>query len=135
MANEDLHEVVDIEKIEPKSVHIEEKGGGASADEGSGSRKTYTVTYSLPIPVSKTWQDMFQMPDPRSGVVHQVHFTFSEDGTEVYAALGNEPAPELMIVLRKYAERANARWKPYREKALAIRPEEERILKKLKESM
>jgi hypothetical protein len=134
MANEEFHEVVDVEKIEPKSVHIEEAGGGAFADAGLGPQKRYTVTYSLPIAVSQTWQKMFQMPDPRSGVVHQVQFVFSEDGREVRATLENEPAPELLIVLKKYAERANDRWLSYREKAVANRPEEERILKKLKES-
>jgi len=131
MANEDLHEVVDIEKIEPKSVRIREEGGGGFEGE---SRKAYIVTYSLPIAVSKTWQEMFQRPDPRSGVVHQVQFTFSDDGREVHAKLANEPAPELLVVLQKYAERANARWAPYRKNAVANRSEEERILNKLKES-
>ena len=56
MADEDLHEVVDVEKIEPVSVHIEERGSGALADAGLEPRKRYTVTYSLPIAVSPAWQ-------------------------------------------------------------------------------
>ena len=134
MATEELHDVVDIEKIEPKSVNIKVNWDEDSSRQQPGSKKTYTVTYSLPISVSSDWQAMFQKPDPRSGVVHQVYFTFSEDGEEVTATLQTEPAPDLILVLKKYTERANERWRTYREKILANRDEEERILKLLKEA-
>ena len=98
MTSEDLHDIVDIDKIEPKSVRIEEKWSEESAAEQPGSRKTYTVTYGLPIPVSETWQYMFQRPGPMSGVVHRVDFEFSEDGTEVSTVVEREPGPELLII-------------------------------------
>jgi hypothetical protein len=106
-----------------------------SSGEQPGSKKTYAVTYTLPISVSSVWQEMFQKPDPRSGVVHQVFFTFSEDGEKVTATLQTEPAPDLILVLKNYVKRANERWKNYREKVLANRPEEERILNLMKEAV
>lgn len=132
MAQEELHGVVDVEKIEPKSVRIVEERDKATPD----SPKKYKVVYSLPIAVSHTWQAMFQKPDPiRSGAVHQLSFTFSDDGKEVEAALSSEPSSELLLVLKSYAKRANDLWAPYREKALKNRPEEEKILKTLKKTL
>jgi len=133
MTSEELHDIVDIDKIEPKSVRIEEKWSEESAAEQPGSRKTYTVTYSLPIPVSETWQYMFQRPGPMSGVVHRVDFEFSEDGTEVSTVVEREPGPELLRALKQYVKRANERWQGHKE-AIAHEPsEEEKILRKLKE--
>jgi len=129
MAEEELHDIVDIDKVEPKSVHIRDNW----EDDFSQGKKKYTITYSLPIKVSKTWQYMFQRPDPRSGVVHQISFTFSEDGKEVSTTLDNEPAPELLLVLKSYVDRANRRWQAYKEGAVENISEEERLLRKLKE--
>lgn len=132
MANEKLHDIVDPEQIEPKSVDITDSWEEAEARGKDTPIKFYTITYSLPIKVSKTWQYMFQRPDEMSGVVHQVHFEFSEDGTEVYATLESEPSPELILVLKRYALRANKRWLEHM-KAAEDRPsEEEKILRKLK---
>ena len=134
MAHEDLHDVVDVDRIEPKAVHIVEKWDEAATAQADSS-KEYKVIYSLPIAVSQMWQAMFQKPDPmRSGFVHQVVFAFSEDEREVEATLRSEPSPELLLVLKNYAKRANDRWVPYKEKVLANRAEEERILNKLKGS-
>jgi len=130
MAREDIHDSVDVEKIEPKRVHIREIPDEA----GAGTRKSYTVIYSLPMKVSKTWQDMFQWPDPTSGVVHQLRFEFSEDATEISITLKNEPPPEMILVLRRYAERANKWWELYREAMIKHPEDEKRILKKLRES-
>lgn len=132
MANEKLHDIVDPEQIEPKSVDITDSWEEAEARGKDTPIKFYTITYSLPIKVSKTWQYMFQKPDEMSGVVHQVHFEFSEDGAEVYATLESEPSPELILVLKRYALRANKRWLEHM-KAAEDRPsEEEKILRKLK---
>ena len=136
MAHEELHEVVDIDKIEPKSVRIVEKWAeptdGPETDSAKKPGKKFEVVYTLPIAVSRTWQAMFQKPDPtRSGVVHQVEFSFSGDGREVEATLRGEPSPELLFVLKSYAKRANDRWGPYKERVLNNRSEEERILKAL----
>lgn len=114
MAKEELHDVVDIGKIEPVSVRINERWDTGPGSVRTGPPKTYTVTYRLPIAVSEEWQYMFQKPDPMSGVVHQVAFDFSKDGTEVNATLDNEPAPELLLVLKEYAKRANRRWEEHR---------------------
>ena len=134
MAHEDLHDVVDISKIEPKAAHIVEQWDEAAAVRGD-SPKQYKVIYALPIAVSKTWQAMFQKPDPtRSGAFHQISFEFSENGQVVEATLSGEPSPELLLVLKDYAKRANKRWTPYKEKILANRAEEQRILELLKES-
>ena len=132
MAGGELHDIVDIEKVVVKSVNIREKLEDESLWGRSAPDKAYVVTYSLPIAVSKEWQYMFQRPDPRSGVVHTVSFAFSDDGKEISATLESEPAPELLLVLKKYAERANTRWQEYRETALQNVSEEERILKRLK---
>ena len=129
MGEEEFHDIVDIEEVEPKSVHIRNNW----EDESSLGKKKYTITYSLPIKVSKTWQYMFQRPDPRSGVVHQISFTFSEDGKEVSTTLDNEPAPELLLVLKNYVDRANRRWRVYKEAAVEDVSDEERLLRKLKE--
>jgi hypothetical protein len=77
---------------------------------------------------------MFQKPDMMSGVVHQVNFEFSEDGTEVSATLESEPAPELLLVLKKYAERANKRWETHKKSMVENLSKEESILKRLKDS-
>ena len=132
MAEEELHDIVDIEEVEPKSVHIRNNWEDESSPGSSASGRRYTITYSLPIKVSKTWQYMFQRPDPRSGVVHQISFTFSEDGKEVSTTLDNEPAPELLLVLKNYVDRANRRWQAYKEGAVESVSEEERLLRKLK---
>ncbi len=113
MANEKLHDIVDPEQIEPKSVDITDSWEEAEARGKDTPVKFYTITYSLPIKVSKTWQYMFQRPDEMSGVVHQVNFEFSEDGRHVHTTLESEPSTELIIVLRKYAERANKRWEEH----------------------
>lgn len=140
MAREELHDVVDIDKIELKSVRIVEKWDEPAEEPETDSPtkrpgKKFEVTYTLPIAVSRTWQAMFQKPDPtRSGVVHQVEFSFSDDGKEVEAALRGGPSPELLFVLKSYAKRANERWGPYKERVLKNRSEEERILKALKEA-
>jgi hypothetical protein len=134
MSHEELHGSVDIEKIEPVSVRIDEDWEGVARGRPGGSSRTYTVTYSLPIKVCKTWQYMFHVPDEMSGVVHQVDFSFSEDGTEVIAVLPNEPAPELVLVLKRYVERANRRWEHAREILNKNFSEEEEILKKLRQS-
>lgn len=132
MAGEDYHDVVDLDRIEPESVDITDSWEEAEARGAVNPVRFYTVTYTLPIKVSKTWQYMFQRPDEMSGVVHQVSFEFSEDGGEVFATLESEPAPELILVLKRYAERANKRWVEFR-KAVAEKPsDEERILRKLK---
>lgn len=132
MANEELHDIVDIEKIEPVSVHISDSWEEAEARGQTTPVRFYTITYSLPIEVSKTWQYMFQKPDEMSGVVHQVAFEFSEDGDEVYCTLESEPSPELILVLKRYALRANKRWLEHT-KAMEDKPsEEERLLKKLR---
>ncbi len=132
MSHEDLHDIVDIDKIELKTVHIVDQWDEAAAD--AGSDKKYKVIYALPIAVSQTWQAMFQKPDPtRSGAFHQISFEFSENGHMVEATLPSEPSPELLLVLKSYASRANARWAPYKEKTLSNRAEEERILKTLKD--
>ena len=136
MSNEESHDIVNIDKIEPVAVHIEEEQAGAGK---ADPQKTYTVTYRLPIPVSRTWQYMFQRPGPRSGVVHQVDFSFSEDNQHVSTKLKSEPPPELILVLKKYVERANERWLRHKEAAAKggtqpdIRTESERLLDKLKE--
>ena len=135
MPHEELHGPVDIEKIEPISVRIDEDWEDVARGRQSGTGRTYTVTYSLPIQVCKTWQYMFQIPDAMSGVVHQVDFSFSEDGTKVMAILPNEPAPELLLVLRRYVERANRRWHEAREIVIENMSEEEQILKKLQGSI
>jgi hypothetical protein len=133
--SEELHDSVDVEQIKPKSVRIVEDWSDSSAEAKPASPKKYTVVYSLPIAVSPTWQAMFQKPDPtRSGVVHQVSCTFSADGTEIEATVKGEPSPELLLVLKSYANRANKRWGPYKEKVLQNRSEEDRILKALKEA-
>ncbi len=138
MAHEELHDVVDVDKIEPKSVHIVVDWGAHEAAEPDSSKKRggmYKITYTLPISISRAWQDMFQKPDPRrSGVVHQISFAFSDDGEEVEATVKGEPSPELLFVLKSYARRANERWGPYKEGVIKNRPEEERILKALKEA-
>jgi len=135
LTQEELHDVVDIEKIEPKSVHMVEEWDKTSSEEKPGAKRKYEVVYSFPIAVSRTWQAMFQKPDPtRSGLVHQISFTFSEDGREVEASLRGEPSPELLYVLRSYVKRANERWVPYRENVLKNRDEEQRILKALKDA-
>jgi hypothetical protein len=139
MAREELHDVVDIDKIEPKSVRIVEKwdepAGEPETDSPKKPGKKFGVTYTLPIAVSRTWQAMFQKPDPtRSGVVHQVEFSFSHDGKEVRATQRGEPSPELLLVLKSYAKRANDRWGPYKERRLNSRSEEEKILKALQEA-
>jgi len=132
MAGEDYHDVVDLDRIEPESVDITDSWEEAEARGVVNPVRFYTVTYTLPIKVSKTWQYMFQRPDEMSGVVHQVSFEFSEDGGEVFATLESEPAPELILVLKRYAERANKRWVEFK-KAVAEKPsEEERLLRKLK---
>ena len=132
MAHEYLHDVVDISKIESKAVHIVVEWDEAAAVRAD-SPKQRKVTYDLPIAVSKTWQAMFQKPDPtRSGATHQVSFEFSDDGREVAATVKGDPSPELLLVLKTYATRANKRWAPYKEKVLANRPEEQRIFKTLK---
>lgn len=137
MANEELHDIVEIEKIEPVSVDISDSWEEAKARGKTTPVRLYTITYSLPIKTSKTWQYMFQKPDEMSGVVHQVTFGFSEDGDEVYCTLESEPAPELIFVLKRYALRANKRWLEHL-KAAESKPsedapsEEERLLKKLK---
>jgi hypothetical protein len=137
MANEELHDIVDIEKIEPVSVDISDGWEEAEARGKTTPVRLYTITYSLPIRVSKTWQYMFQKPDEMSGVVHQVAFEFSEDGDEAYCTLESEPSPELIFVLTRYALRANKRWLEHL-KAAEGKPsedkpsEEERLLKKLK---
>ena len=134
MPHEELHDVVDVDKIEPKSVHIVDTWDEPETDLPQKPGKNFEVTYTLPIAVSRTWQAMFQKPDPtRSGVVHQVAFSFSDDGKEVEAALRGEPSPELLFVLKNYARRANERWGPYKERVASNHPEEERILKALKE--
>ena len=135
MPREELHDVVDVDKIEPKSVRTVEKWDEPEADSPPQKPgKNFEVVYTLPIAVSRTWQAMFQKPDPtRSGVVHQVAFSFSDDGKEVEAALRGEPSPELLFVLKNYARRANERWDPYKERVVNNRSEEERILKALKE--
>ena len=74
---------------------------------------------------------MFQKPDEMSGVVHQVSFEFSEDGAEVYATLPSEPSPELILVLKRYALRANKRWLEHMKAAESKPSEEARILKRL----
>jgi hypothetical protein len=107
MAEEELHDIVDIDEVEPKSVYIRNNWEDESSPGSSASGKKYTITYRLPIKVSKTWQYMFQRPDPRSGVVHQISFTFSENGKEVSTTLDSEPAPELLLVLKNYVDRAN----------------------------
>ena len=132
MAKEELHDIVDIEKIEPESVDISDSWEEAEARGKATPVRLYTITYSLPIRVSKTWQYMFQKPDEMSGVVHQVAFEFSEDGTEVYCTLESEPSPELILVLRRYALRANKRWLEHLKAAENKPSEEERLLKKLK---
>lgn len=129
MAGEELHDIVNIDDVEPKSVHIRNNW----EDESSPGKKKYTITYSLPIKVSKTWQHMFQRPDPRSGVVHQISFRFSEDGKEVSTTLDSEPAPELLLVLKNYVDRANKRWQEYKAAAVENVSEEERLLRKLKD--
>jgi len=135
LAREKIHDVVDMDKIEPESVQIVEKWDASGGEAKSDSPKTYKVVYSLPIAVSPTWQAMFQKPDPtRSGTVHQVGFTFSANGREVEAELRGEPSPELLLVLKSYAKRANKRWAPYREKVLDNKQEEERILNILKDA-
>ena len=134
MPHEELHGPVDIEKIEPVSVHIDENWEDVARGRPAGSSRRYTVTYRLPIKVCKTWQYMFQIPDEMSGVVHQVDFSFSKDGAEVIAVLPNEPAPELLLVLKKYVERANRRWEHAKEIMVKNMSEEEEILKKLKKS-
>jgi hypothetical protein len=133
MATEELHDIVDIEKIEPASVDITDSREEAEARGRPTPVRLYTITYSLPIRVSKTWQYMFQKPDEMSGVVHQVSFEFSEDGTEVFCTLESEPAPELILVLKRYALRANKRWLEHLKGAETAGPsEEERLLNKLK---
>lgn len=132
MATEELHDIVDIEKIEPVSVDITDSWEDARARERPTPARLYTITYGLPIKVSKTWQYMFQRPDEMSGTVHQVSFEFSEDGAEVYCTLESEPSPELILVLKRYAQRANNRWLEHL-KAVEDKPsEEERLLKKLR---
>jgi hypothetical protein len=132
MANEELHDIVDIEKIEPVSVRISDSWEEAEARGQTIPVRLYTITYSLPIEVSKTWQYMFQKPDEMSGVVHQVSFEFSEDGDEVCCTLESEPSPELILVLKRYALRANKRWLEHL-KAIEDKPsEEERLLRKLR---
>jgi len=134
LAHEELHDIIDIDKIESKAVHIVVEWDEAAAVRAD-SPKQRKVTYDLPIAVSKTWQAMFQKPDPtRSGATHQVSFEFSDDGREVEATVKGEPSPELLLVLKDYAKRANKRWAPYKEKVLANRAEEKRILESLKES-
>ena len=133
MANEKLHDIVEIEKIEPKSVDITDSWEDAEAKGKATPTRLYTITYTLPITVSKTWQYMFQKPDQMSGVVHQVSFEFSEDGTEVYATLESEPSPELILVLRRYALRANKRWLEHMKAAEGKPSEEARILKRLQD--
>ena len=134
MSREELHDVVDVDKIEPKSVRIVENWDEPETGSPQRPGKNFEVTYTLPIAVSRTWQAMFQKPDPtRSGVVHQVAFRFSDDGKEVDATLRGEPSPELLFVLKNYARRANDRWGPYKERVVNNRSEEERILKALKE--
>lgn len=133
MNKEEQHDIVDFEKIEPKSVQIEQKLTEGSGAGQSGMKKTYRVTYSLPIPVSETWQYMFQRPGPMSGIMHRVDFEFSEDGTEVSTVVEREPGPELLRALKQYVKRANERWQGHKE-AIAHEPsEEEKILRKLKE--
>ena len=132
MANEELHDIIDIEKIEPVSVDISDSWEEAQARGKMLPARLYTITYSLPIKVSKTWQYMFQRPDEMSGVVHQVAFEFSEDGCEVYCTLESEPSPELILVLKRYALRANKRWLEHLKAAEAKPSEEDRLLKKLK---
>jgi len=134
LTHEDLHDVVDIDKIEPKAVHSVVEWDEAAAVRGD-SPKQCKVTYDLPIAVSKTWRAMFQKPDPtRSGATHQVSFEFSDDGREVAATVKGDPSPELLLVLKTYATHANKRWAPYKEKVLGNRAEEQRILESLKES-
>lgn len=133
MQREELHGPVDIQKIEPTSVRIEERWEDIARGREPGSGRTYRVTYSLPIKVSKTWQYMFQIPDEMSGVVHQVDFSFSKDGTEVLAVLPSEPAPELILVLKRYAERANRRWEQAKQIITQNMAEEQSLLKKLRE--
>jgi hypothetical protein len=136
LSKEELHGIVDVDEIEPKSVHIvEEWGELAEVSAKPGKLKKYKVVYSLPIAVSPTWQAMFQKPDPtRSGMVHQVSCKFSDDGREVEATVKGEPSPELLLVMKSYANRANSRWEPYKEKVLNNTAEEEIILKALKEA-
>jgi hypothetical protein len=135
LSKEELHDIVDIEKIASKSVHIVEDWGELADNTKPDSLKKYKVVYSLPIAVSSTWQAMFQKPDPTtSGVVHQVSCTFSGDGREVEATVKGEPSPELLLVMKSYANRANKRWEPYKEKVLNNSSEEDRILKALKEA-
>ncbi len=114
MTKEELHDAVDIEMIEPESVRITENWEEAEAGAKPAPPRLYTVTYSLPIRVSKTWQYMFQRPDEMSGVAHLVNFEFSEDARHVHTTLESEPSPELILVLRKYADRANKRWEEHR---------------------
>ena len=132
MTGGDFHDVVDIEKIEPKSVDITDSWEAAEARGLPKAVRFYTVTYSLPVKVSKTWQYMFQRPDEMSGVVHQVSFEFSEDGGEVFATLESEPAPELILVLKRYAQRANRRWEEFKSATAEKPSEEKRLLDKLK---
>ncbi len=135
MAQEELHGPVDIHNIVPTSVRIDERWEDIARGRKPGSGRTYTVTYSLPIKVSKTWQYLFQIPDEMSGVVHQVDFSFSKDGTEVLAVLPGEPAPELLLVLKRYAERANRRWEEAKQIITQNMAEEENLLKKLREPL
>jgi hypothetical protein len=132
MEKEELHDIVDIEKIEPVSVDISDSWEEAEARGKMLPVRLYTITYSMPIKVSKTWQYMFQKPDEMSGVVHQVAFEFSEDGGEVYCTLESEPSPELILVLQRYALRANKRWLEHLKAVEGMPSEEERLLKKLK---
>ena len=135
MPKEELHGIVEVEEIEPKSVHIMEDWGEFAGEAKPDSVKKYKVVYSLPIAVSSTWQAMFQKPDPtRSGVVHQVSCEFSDDGREIEAIVRGEPSPELLLVMRSYANRANKRWGSYKENVLNNSTEENRILKALKEA-
>ena len=134
MTNEEQHDIVDVEKIEPKSVQIEHRlteGPGANQ---AGMKKAYRVTYSLPIPVSETWQYMFQRPGPMSGIMHRVDFEFSEDGIEVSTLVEREPGPELLRALKQYVKRANERWLEHKEATAHGPTEEEKILRKLRES-
>ena len=136
MSKEELHEIVEVDEIEPKSVQIMEDWGEFAGEAKPDSVKKYKVVYSLPIAVSPTWQTMFQKPDPtRSGVVHQVSCKFSDDGREIEATVKGKPSPELLLVMRSYANRANKRWGPYKEKILNNSAEEDRILKALKEAI
>ncbi len=132
MANEELHDIVDPEQIEPKSVDITDSWEEADTRGKAAPTRFYTITYTLPIKVSKTWQYMFQKPDEMSGVVHQVHFEFSKDGREVFTTLASEPSPELILVLKRYALRANKRWLDHLKAAESRPSEEARILERLK---